>query len=348
MTNAAAVKTKKSAILDYIRTLPQKKQTLIGVQVNEFEVYMGCNSADRLAALTGKRPAIMGLELMNAIAVPFYAGYVVDRALTQSAVGGLVTLTWHERNPVEVCIRGEFYDCTKKPMTDETFSAMLTKGTPENKLWLADVDAMAKVLQTLRDRGIVVLFRPYHEMSGGWFWWGKKKAFPQLWDALYDELAVRKKLDNLIWVWSSDRDTPDAQRYVPLRHKPDIVGIDVYENDRASPKFALGRANLAAAFGDATPFAVTELGRIPNREVIDEINPAWVLLWGGEYLDSTLVMNEACKDCNTPEMVSEFFNYDRTLTLNELPASLRTVISAGVVNKHPLHLGKPYCPVTLH
>jgi len=343
--DTSSIAVKRTAVLSYVRELQKNKQTLVGVQVNEYEVYIDCTSADRLAEQTGARPAILGLELMNAIAYPPYAAYLTDRALTQTAAGGLVTMSWHERNPVEVCPRGEFFDCVKKPMTAETLKAVLTKGTPEYKLWLADVDAIAKVLRALGDRGMVILFRPYHEMNGGWFWWGKQDAYPQLWDALYDELAVRHKLDNLIWVWSSDRDTPDAQLYSPLRHKPDIVGIDVYETDPDSPKYDAGRANLAATFG-ATPFALSEVGIVPSRKVLDTVNPAWVLLWGGEYLNGAWDNN--CTLCNKHERVSEFVKLDRMLTLDKMPASLRATISAEVTNSHPLHRKNPFCPAKLH
>jgi hypothetical protein len=347
-TSAAAIAAKKTAIVDYLHTLEKQHRTLVGVQVNEFEVYLDCDSADRLRLSTGKRPAVLGLELMGAIAVPPYAGYVVDRARTQTAAGGLVALTWHHRNPTEICVRGEFFDCVKMPMSADTMKAMLTKGTAENKAWLADVDALAKVLGKLREAGVVVLFRPYHEMNGGWFWWGKKDAYPALWDALYDELAVRRTLDNLIWVWSSDRDTPDAARYAPRRHRPDVAGIDVYEQDPANPKFAAGHANLKAVFGNAMPFAITEVGRLPGKAVIDAVNPIWVLLWGGEYIDSSLRMGGACKDCNTPDKVAEFVAMDRTLMLDEMPPALRAAVKLGTKNLHPLRRGKPACPVKPH
>ena len=345
--DASFLQTKRNAVLSYVHDLQNNRQTLVGVQVNEFEVYIDCTSVDRFAEQTGARPAILGLELMNAIAYPPYAAYLTDRALTQTAAGGLVTMSWHERNPVEVCPRGEFFDCVKKPMTAETLHALLTKGTPEHKLWLADVDAIAKVLQGFKDRGIVVLFRPYHEMNGGWFWWGKQGAYPQLWDALYDELAVRRKLDNLIWVWSSDRDTPDAQLYSPLHHRPDVVGIDVYETDPDSAKYAVGRANLTAAFG-ATPFALTEVGIVPSRKTLDAVNPAWVLLWGGEYLNGAWAPDNNCALCNKPERISEFVKLDRTLTLDQMPAALRATISEGALNEHPLHRKNPICPAKLH
>ena len=342
---AVSILEKREAILAYIRDVQVQRKSLVGVQVNEYEVYLDCTSADRVFEQTGARPAIMGLELMNAIAYPPYAAYLTDRALTQAAAGGLVTMSWHERNPVEVCQRGEYYECAKKPMSAGTLRAVLADGTPEHRLWLADVDAVAKILDNLRKRGIVVLFRPYHEMNGGWFWWGKQDAYPELWDALYDELAVRHKLDNLIWVWSIDRDTPDVKAYFPLRHKPDVVGTDVYETDQDSPKFAGGRASVTAVDGSA-PFALTEVGLVPSRKVLDAVNPAWVLLWG-DNLNADWTWNNNCPGCNKPEQVAAFFKLDRILTLAEMPAKLRATVAAGVVNKHPLHRKNPSCPAKL-
>ncbi len=344
---SASIALKRSAVLSYVRQLQKQKKSLAGVQVNEYEVYIDCDSTDRIAELTGTRPAIMGLELMNAIAYPPYKSYLTDRALTQSANGGLVEMSWHERNPVEVCPRGEFFECVKKPMTADVFRAVLAEGTPEHKLWLADVDAIAKVLEDLRDRGIVVLFRPYHEMNREWFWWGKQRDYPQLWDALYDQLAVRHKLDNLIWVWSPDRDTPDPREFFPLRHLPDVVGIDVYEHDPDSPKYAAGRANVTALEKSAA-FALTEVGVVPSRKVLDAVNPAWVLLWGGEYLNSAWALDPNCPYCNKPDQVAAFFKLDRIVTLDKIPTALRTTIASGVVNDLQLHRKDPFCPAKLH
>jgi hypothetical protein len=340
-----AIHAKRTAILQTLNQLPTQKKTLAGVQVNEYEVYIDCTSADRLFEQTGKRPALMGLELMNAIAYPPYPAYLIDRAVTQTAQGGLVTLSWHQRNPVEVCPRGEYYECAKKQMDDATLNAVLTKGTPEHRLWLRDVEAVAKVLRKLRDNGVVVLFRPYHEMNGGWFWWGRKAGFPHLWDALYDELAVRQKLDNLIWVWSVDREAPDAKTYFPLRHKPDVVGTDIYEPDQNTPKYAAARANVTALGGSA-PFAVTEVGLVPSAKVLDEINPAYVLLWG-DMINVNWTWNGDCPTCNKPEQVAAFFKLDRMQTLDELPAGLRHTLADGVVNPHPLHKANPSCPARL-
>lgn len=342
---AAEISGKRAAILSYLAQLPAEKKSLVGVQINEYEVYIDCTSADRLYAQNGKRPAVIGLELMNAISYPPYPSYLIDRALTQSAAGGLVGMSWHERNPVEVCQRGEYYECAKKAMSPDTLRAVLTPGTRENKLWLADVRAMAKVLHRLRQEGVVVLFRPYHEMNGSWFWWGKQEQLPELWDALYEELVGREKLDNLIWVWSVDRDGQDAARYFPKRHKPDVVGTDMYEPDQNTPKYAKAHAALSALGGPA-PFAITEVGLVPSAKVLDDINPSWVLLWG-DHLNIDWTWNGDCPVCNKPEQVAAFFKLPRIVTLDEMPAAFRSAISKHIVNRNPLHKSNPMCPAKL-
>lgn len=342
---AGEIQGKKSAILSYLAELPGQKKTLSGVQVNEYEVYIDCTSADRVRAQTGKVPAVLGLELMNAIAYPPYPSYLIDRALTQTAAGGLVTISWHERNPVEVCQRGEYFECAKKAMSPDTLRAVLTPGTPENKLWRADVHAMAKTLHALREAGVVVLFRPYHEMNGGWFWWGKQDALPELWDALYDELVGREKLDNLIWVWSVDREAPDAARYFPKRHKPDVVGTDMYEPDPDTAKFSKARANVGA-LAKTAPFAFTEVGLAPGSKTLDELNPVYVLLWG-DMLNVGWSWNGDCPTCNKPEQVAAFFKLPRIVTLDELPPAFRATVSKHVTNDKPLHKSNPICPAKL-
>ena len=343
---AAAIKSKKSTILDYLTSLPAQKKTLAGVQVNEYEVYIDCSSADRLKEISGKRPALLGLELMNAIAYPPYPAYLVDRAVAQSAAGGIVTMSWHARNPVEVCLRGEYFDCTQKTMSAETLKAVLTAGTREHALWAGDVHAMAKTLHTLRDKGVVVLFRPYHEMNGGWFWWGKQDAMPQLWDALYEELTRKEQLDNLIWVFSVDREAPDAARYFPQKHKPDLVGTDMYEPDAGSWKFAAAKTALGKLAGPA-PFVFSEVGLAPTQKVLDDLNPAYVLLWG-DMLNGAWAKDGTCQYCNKPEAVAAFVTMPRVVTLETLPPALKAAVSAGVDNPAPLHKSDPVCPAQLH
>ena len=69
-----------------------------------------------------------------------------------------------------------------------------------------DINIIAKALKTLQKKKIPVLFRPLHEASGGWFWWGASGAEPykKLYIHLYDRLTNYHKLNNIIWVWNGD------------------------------------------------------------------------------------------------------------------------------------------------
>ncbi|MCA8902594.1 MAG: hypothetical protein KDA53_15240 [Hyphomonas sp.] len=334
---------RREAILTYLDALGPAGQTLAGTQVNEYEISIACDSMDRLVAMTGEEPAMLGLELMFAATYDGYADRLIEHAVEHTRRGGLVTLAWHQRNPLHVCPRGEFYDCSKTAMSEDELVRMLTPGTPENDLWKADVAASAETLKALQEAGVTVLFRPYHEMSGDWFWWGKKSHFPQLWDALYDEFVFVHGIDSMIWVWSGDRAFEGADGYWPVRHPPDVVGTDVYEASDTSPNYTAALPALRSLAPDL-PFAFTEVGKAPAPGVMEATSPAWVLLWGGEFLNANWVQTWDCSSCNTEEAVKAFFANDRIVALADMPADLRRIIAG----RHPTAPeNRPVCPSPL-
>lgn len=340
---ARSFAARKQAVVDYLKGLREEGRFLAGVQVNEYEVFLKCDSMDRLVAMTGREQAVLGLELMFAQEYPPYRDYLVSHAVNHARQGGLVTMAWHQRNPIRVCPRGEFYDCSKTPMSADDLERVLTPGTQENALWLADVDAAAETLRRLQDEGVIVLFRPYHEMNGGWFWWGDKDAYPHLWDALADALETRHGLENILWVWSGDRRIENAERYWPVRHPPDIVGADVYEKTNDGPSFLDGAGNTKELAGDR-PFAFTEIGRVPSGAVSGAVRPAWVLVWGGEFLNAQWAQAAACDRCNTEEETKAFFSRPALVALGDMPASVRQALSGGAVADAQQ---RPHCPSSL-
>lgn len=96
-------------------------------------------------------------------------------------------------------------------------------------LLMADIDAIAEQLLILKEAKVPVLFRPLHEASGGWFWWGASgpEAYKELYRLLYDRLTNEYGLDNLIWVWNGQ----DAEWY-PGDEYVDIIGEDIYPGER--------------------------------------------------------------------------------------------------------------------
>ena len=124
------------------------------------------------------------------------------------------------------------------PNTDFSYSAgvfsltnAVTEGTWENLFVKDDLARIVPYLRLLKEAGIPVLWRPLHEASGGWFWWGSDaEAFKTLWRLMFDTFKA-EGLDNLIWVWTSQGD--DLNWY-PGTNYVDIIGRDLYGNGTAS------------------------------------------------------------------------------------------------------------------
>ena len=128
-----------------------------------------------------------------------------------------------------------------------TFDAAnaLTEGTWENQVWKDDMQTLTEYLTLLKNANIPVLWRPFHEASGKWFWWGKDAdSFKKLWIAMFNELK-EAGLDNLIWVWTSCGNYND---WYPGDAYVDIVARDLYGEDDA--KCATEYADLSATYGN--------------------------------------------------------------------------------------------------
>lgn len=194
--------------------------------------------------LTGDYPAIMGFDLgkleldsdKNLDDVPF------DRMCREIQAhherGGIITLSWHPWNPV-----------TGKNAWDptgEAVKAVLEGGQEETKFngWLEKVATFIKSLKTTDGQPIPVIFRPWHEMNGGWFWWGAKSCTPEEYAKLYQKTyhtLTKLGCNDLVWAWSpnlSDQRTVEAflERY-PGDHYVDMIGVDVYEFDNSDENY---------------------------------------------------------------------------------------------------------------
>jgi mannan endo-1,4-beta-mannosidase len=123
------------------------------------------------------------------------------------------------------------------------------------------LDGVADALAELGDAGVVVLWRPFHEMNGGWFWWGRRDPadYVAVWRHMFDYFTKTKKLNNLLWVYSpSTTKSSPVIAYYPGDAYCDIVGLDHYAEG-----FDLrGYAELTAT---GKPFGITEIG--PQRSL---------------------------------------------------------------------------------
>jgi mannan endo-1,4-beta-mannosidase len=170
--------------------------------------------------------------------------------------GGLVSVGIHMPSPTG----GSF--STKLG----NFGDLTNGGTAVGRAWQDSLKKIGDGLSDLNNAGMVVLWRPFHEMNGDWFWWGNQHAgtFTNVWNYMYNYLVNTRGLDNLIWVYA-----PDGSRngnltdYYPGDDKVDIVGLDCYTDNPSGGDDNVVR-NLDAQYNEmlalGKPFAFTEAG----------------------------------------------------------------------------------------
>ncbi|MGV8834873.1 glycosyl hydrolase [Cellvibrio sp.] len=278
---------------------------------------------------TGRAPAIMGYDFMN---YGMWAGNP-GLAQTEEAIvhwnrGGLVTFAWHWRDPNAASNSiGAFYTA------DTNFSIPLVNGQLDTSStsfanMQADIALIAAELQKLENAGVTVLWRPLHEASGGWFWWGRNDradglpaAYAQvvLWRYLYDRLTNFYGLNNLIWVWNGQ-----SAAWYPGDAYVDIVSHDIYDGNRNYESQA-SVFNMAKGYSQESKMvALSENSNIPNPDLMQQDNVWWLYFvvwndtdtaegvtsssnfWTGEYY-------------NTNAHKVHVYNHERVLTLDELP-----------------------------
>ena len=165
-----------------------------------------------------------------------YTLVITEDVLKSLQEGGLI-IGGHDYTAVAVYLEnnGTALDPNKdyafyKADTEFDAANATVEGTWENKVFTEDLKNAAAYLKLLRDADIPVLWRPFHEAAGGWFWWGKDAAsFKSLWIAMFNYFKT-EGLDNLIWVWTTEGNDTD---WYPGDQYVDIVGRDVYNKETA-------------------------------------------------------------------------------------------------------------------
>lgn len=165
-----------------------------------------------------------------------YTLVITEDVLKSLQEGGLI-IGGHDYTAVAVYLEnnGTALDPNKdyafyKADTEFDATNATVEGTWENKVFTEDLKNVAAYLKLLRDADIPVLWRPFHEAAGGWFWWGKDAAsFKSLWIAMFNYFKT-EGLDNLIWVWTTEGNDAD---WYPGDQYVDIVGRDVYNKETA-------------------------------------------------------------------------------------------------------------------
>jgi len=301
------------------------KKTISGIMTGDMSSANGdVTQHDDVKAVyqaSGKYPALIGFDFMNTTGANeddywsmSYTNAVIRLVKDTYKRGGIPAFTWHWRDPSRNT--NEFY-------TDRCYmkisNAMKTDGTwnTSSSLYqniIKDIDVIADYFLELQDAGIACIFRPLHEASGGWFWWGREGAepFKKLYRLIFEEMVNVKGVHNVIWVWNAgeyDQDWNPGEAYY------DVVSADIYNADYDYSSNYILFDKLKKLTGGTKILALSENGPIPDidKEFAEEAVWSWWMpwyqTWGGNFVNKT--SKEEWRKC---------MNDDRIVTLEDLSA----------------------------
>ncbi|SMG42303.1 glycosyl hydrolase [Fibrobacter sp. UWB13] len=316
---------------------------------------------------SGHYPAIGGFDMLFAAGghheEGWFKGYTENNLVMTEQLwemGGIPTYTWHWKVGEDTV----FYTqgtpagfnnpgCTEDVMgTSETNTCFnytkafkgdkcqdIDETSQEYKDIVADVDIVSGYFKQLQEKGIAVVWRPLHEASGGWFWWGtaSPECYVQLYRLVFDRMVNTNKLTNLIWVWNINTDPKFGYDYSALNAAwypgdayVDIVAVDIYDplNDHNSAANYYNK--IVSDVGTSKMIALSENGAIPDIDSIAEDRAywsywmTWSQTWSGNFLEKT-----------TTEMWKKNLDDNRIIALDDMPGwdkiSVRNPIAKRII-----------------
>lgn len=307
-------------VLEYLASVYQDK-TLCG-----YNVYV--HTPDDYEQ-TGKHAAIWGRDIR-------WLGDASDVVEHARRHRYILTLHWHW-----------FFDedsaWTGKRKSPVDVGRIVTPGTPEHTQAMTEMAAAADTLAVLQEADIPVLWRPLHEIDGGWFWWTDKdepENTAQLWRMMFDYFTHERKLNNIIWVYSAGVGNKTAEyrrRFYPGANYVDISGIDIYGVDfRTDTEKYWAYYDVMAEVSPGKMLACGECDAIPDPDKMQNGTlPRWLyaMPWWG-----------------TPSGRRPFdwalhtMRHDFVLTLEDLPAFGQGNIAPHVGLLNPLDDGSAWYP----
>lgn len=290
---------------------------------------------------TGKYPAVYVSDFGD-----FGTGNLQDRrrvvsnAIAYHRQGSIISFQYHLIQP-DLPDGSGFQAMNIKGSTYTKVPDMLTPGHALNTELNRRLDDLAGYFRTLQDSGVPVIWRPYHEMTGDFFWWSHQDRFQDLWKYTFDYLTTKKQCNNLLWMFSANwypagstgKNAPEF--YYPGHAYVDMLGCDFYVNYGHAYDKRIHDALVK--LGGGRPLAITECGTMPDIAKLRAEQPYWVYWatwWGFEGADKG----------NTDALYAANYGHADVLTQDELAqvaidTTLRlvrvTVEGSGSVTRNP-------------
>ncbi len=285
----------------------------------------------------GDFPAVFGWDLghietgsdVNIDAVPF--ALMQEQIVRAHEMGAINTISWHPVNPIT---GGNTWDVSVRVLEQ-----ILPGGESEKKFksWLVTVGTFLKSLKDSEGNNVPIIFRPYHEHTGSWFWWGNdfctKEEYIKLWrytvSVLRDELGCH----NLLYCYSADKVTSGEQylEKYPGDEWVDVLGIDVYDFPHQGvnyEKVLPECLKILESIGKQKnkPYALTETGNLcvkPEKwwtdsllRLVGDCGIKWFLVWIN--IEDAQYYAPHPGNASAPNFV-EFYKSDKTIFAGDLP-----------------------------
>jgi mannan endo-1,4-beta-mannosidase len=264
----------------YLRNEIWGKKVLSGCQA---EWNYNINDAERIKEACGKYPKVNVFDFQH-----FEQSWINYRTTTAKQwhdAGGIVSFMWHINMPLNAFAEQKsdwegFYNNGEKPCHILP-SRCATEGTLENKIFRRKLEGVASLLRYYQSQGIPIIWRPLHEASGRWFWWGSEDgaAYKKLYIYMF-EYFREAGIHNLLWVWTSQLDDED---WYPGDEYVDIVARDGYpQNNTTHMSQAADFLKLRQAHPNKM-IALPECNSVPSWENMVQDGALWLIVapWCG-------------------------------------------------------------------
>lgn len=190
---------------------------------------------------------------------------------------GILTFSFHWFSPIGGKDKS-FY----AKNTDFDASNILLPNSEERKAFFHDMDAIVKLLLPFAEKDIPILWRPFHESDGDWFWWGAKgpRVAKKLYKLMYDYYTNTYHLNNLIWVWNCrQKEGYPGDNYV------DVISVDIYLQEYEKTDYSKEYFELIKETTDKKVAALAEVGYIPDIELLEASHIPWAyyMTWSKEF-----------------------------------------------------------------
>ena len=266
---------------------------------------------DEVYTLVGKKPIVWGQDFgftyddKDGI---IFRDSIISEAIRKHKEGHIITLMWHAVRPIDKEPNG-WKESVQNELTIEEWNALVTPGTPIYNHWLSQLDIIATYLKRLQAENVPVIWRPYHEMNGSWFWWGGKtgkRGYKLLYRNMYDYFTNYHKLNNLIWVWNANEiSSPEIGSYND--YFPGLDVVDILATDVYSGKYSIDEYKQLKQLSGGKPIAIGECGALPSPEILaEQPDWCWFMCWAG-FLQKS----------NSKEQISRVYNHKKVHSLND-------------------------------